>query len=103
MLGHNATCHVGQACRLCLQGVAIILLNEPDHELAGRGHRFTRYADDMVVLVKSPRAGDRVMQNLTRYLEGRLKLKISSSTAKPVAKDWPRIQLSVLPCVVWQI
>jgi len=65
--------------------LANILLNELDHQLERRGHRFARYADDMVVLVKSPRAGDRVMQSLTRYLEGCLKLKINPVKSK-VAK-----------------
>ncbi|HOL64279.1 MAG TPA: reverse transcriptase domain-containing protein [Accumulibacter sp.] len=57
--------------------LANILLNELNHELERRGHRFARYADDMVVLVKSRRAGERVMQSLTHYLEGRLKLKLN--------------------------
>ncbi|MBS1161435.1 MAG: Maturase [Proteobacteria bacterium] len=65
--------------------LANILLNELDHELEGRGHRFARYADDMVILVKSQRAGERVMQSLTRYLEGRLKLKLNPAKSK-VAK-----------------
>lgn len=65
--------------------LANILLNELDHELERRGHRFARYADDMVILVKSQRAGDRVMQSLTRYLEGRLKLKLNPAKSK-VAK-----------------
>ena len=62
--------------------LANILLNELDHELEGRGHRFARYADDMVILVKSQRAGERVMQSLTRYLEGRLKLKLNPAKSK---------------------
>jgi RNA-directed DNA polymerase len=65
--------------------LANILLNELDHELERRGHRFARYADDMVILVKSQRAGERVMQSLTRYLEGRLKLKLNLAKSK-VAK-----------------
>ncbi|CAB1369931.1 Retron-type reverse transcriptase [Denitratisoma oestradiolicum] len=65
--------------------LANILLNELDHELERRGHHFARYADDMVVLVKSRRAGERVMQSLTRYLEGRLKLKRNPAKSK-VAK-----------------
>ena len=44
--------------------------------------RFARYADDMVILVKSQRAGERVMQSLTRYLEGRLKLKLNPAKSK---------------------
>jgi len=62
--------------------LANILLNELDHELERRGHRFVRYADDMVVLVKSQRAGERVMQSLTRYLEGPLKLKLNAAKSK---------------------
>ncbi len=62
--------------------LANILLNELDHELERRGHRFARYADDMVILVKSRRAGERVMQSLTRYLEGRLKLKLNPAKSK---------------------
>jgi RNA-directed DNA polymerase len=38
--------------------LANIRLNELDHELERRGHRFARYAGDMVILVKSQRAGD---------------------------------------------
>lgn len=62
--------------------LANILLNELDQELERRGHRFARYADDMVILVKSQRAGERVMQSLTRYLEGRLKLKLNPAKSK---------------------
>lgn len=62
--------------------LANILLNELDHELERRGHRFARYADDMVILVKSQGAGERVMQSLTRYLEGRLKLKLNAAKSK---------------------
>lgn len=65
--------------------LANILLNEPDHELERRGHRFARYADDMVILVKTQRARERVMQNLTRVLEDQLKLKINPAKSK-VAK-----------------
>jgi RNA-directed DNA polymerase len=62
--------------------LANILLNEFDHELHRRGHRFARYADDVVILVKSQRAGQRVMQSVTRYLETRLKLKVNSVKSK---------------------
>jgi retron-type reverse transcriptase len=34
-----------------------ILLDDLDRELEARGHRFARYADDLLVLVKSERAG----------------------------------------------
>lgn len=57
--------------------LANILLDDLDKELEKRGHRFVRYADDFVVLVKSQRAGERVMQSIRRFLEHRLKLKIN--------------------------
>src|SRR5450432_1648615 len=53
-----------------------IVLDELDQELDRRGHRFVRYADDAKVYVRSERAGRRVMVSLTRYIEGRLRLKI---------------------------
>ncbi len=63
-----------------------IVLDELDTELARRGHRFVRYADDCNVYVASERAGLRVMASLTRFIEGRLRLKINqakSAVARP--------------------
>ena len=54
-----------------------IVLDEFDRELARRGHRFVRYADDSKVYVRSERAGQRVMASLTRYIERRLRLKVN--------------------------
>jgi RNA-directed DNA polymerase len=48
-----------------------------DKELERRGHRFARYADDFLVLVKSAKAAQRVMGSLTRFVEGRLKLVVN--------------------------
>ena len=45
--------------------LANILLHQLDQELERRGHRFARYADDMVILVKSERAAQRVMGSIT--------------------------------------
>ena len=59
-----------------------ILLDELDKELEGRSHRFARYADDFVILVKSRRAGERVMASVTRFLEKRLKLKVNQEKSK---------------------
>ena len=47
-----------------------------------RGHRFARYADDLVILVKSARAGERVMRSITRYLETTLKLTVNPAKSK---------------------
>lgn len=54
-----------------------IMLNELDRELTRRGHRFVRYADDMVILCKSRRGAERVMESITRYIETRLYLKVN--------------------------
>lgn len=62
--------------------LANILLHQLDTELERRGHRFARYADDLVILVKSPRAGERVMRSVTRYLETTLKLKVNPAKSK---------------------
>jgi RNA-directed DNA polymerase len=54
-----------------------ILLDDLDKELEQRGHRFARYVDDVVILVKSSRAGRRVMASITRYLTQELRLKVN--------------------------
>jgi RNA-directed DNA polymerase len=63
-----------------------IVLGELDRELARRGHRFVRYADDCNVYVRSEQAGRRVMASLAGFIEGRLRLKINhgkSAVARP--------------------
>lgn len=62
--------------------LANILLHQLDLELERRGHRFARYADDMVILVRSERAAQRVMGSITRYLEKSLKLKVNLAKSK---------------------
>ena len=54
--------------------LANILLDTLDKELELRGHKFVRYADDFVILVKSRRAGDRVMEGMKTFLMHKLKL-----------------------------
>jgi RNA-directed DNA polymerase len=56
-----------------------IVLDELDAELARRGHRSVRYADDANVYVRSERAGLRVMASLTTLIERRLRLKINQA------------------------
>jgi RNA-directed DNA polymerase len=62
--------------------LANILLHQLDCELEKRGHRFARYADDMIILVKSHRAAERVMRSITRYLESSLKLTVNPAKSK---------------------
>lgn len=66
-----------------------ILLDELDKELEARGHRFVRYADDCNVYVQSRRSGERVMASLSRFLEGRLKLKVNAAKSA-VGRPWQR-------------
>ena len=55
-----------------------IMLNELDKELEARGLRFTRYADDCVILVKSRAAATRVMYSVTEWIERKLGLKVNA-------------------------
>jgi RNA-directed DNA polymerase len=61
-----------------------ILLDDLDKELEARGHRFARYMDDLVILVKSRRAGQRVMAKITHYLTQKLKLKVNREKSRVV-------------------
>lgn len=54
-----------------------IMLNELDKELEKRGHRFVRYADDMVILCKSKRSADRTLTSIIPYIEEKLFLKVN--------------------------
>jgi group II intron reverse transcriptase/maturase len=56
-----------------------VVLDELDQELARRGHRFVRYADDANIYVRSERAGQRVMASIKSFIERRLRLKVNES------------------------
>ena len=63
-----------------------VVLNELDWELEQRGLRFVRYADDCNIFVASPRAGFRVMEKISQFLEKRLRLSVNtekSAVRKP--------------------
>ena len=57
--------------------LANLLLDDLDKELEKRGHRFCRYADDCNIYVQTKVAGERVMASVTRFLEGKLKLRVN--------------------------
>ena len=57
--------------------LSLIVLDELDKYLEKRGLRFTRYADDNNVYVRSRRAGERVLENLIAFIEGTLKLRVN--------------------------
>jgi len=73
-----------------------IVLDELDRELERRGHRFVRYADDCNIYVRSERAGRRVMASISRFIEGRLRLKVNtakSAVAKPEKRHFVGFRL----------
>ena len=66
-----------------------LLLDQFDRELEKRGHRFVRYADDANLYVKSERAGNRVLESVSRFLTRKLKLKVNLAKSA-VARPWER-------------
>jgi retron-type reverse transcriptase len=64
-----------------------IVLDELDKELESRGHRFVRYADDAVLLVRSEEAVQRVEQSITGFIENRMKLKVNREKSR-VCYPW---------------
>ena len=60
-----------------------IMLDDLDHELEGRGHRFfARYADDFMIVVKSKRAAERVMRSISSFIETKRKLIVNREKTK---------------------
>ena len=65
--------------------LANIYLNKYDREMERRGVKVIRYADDIVVLARSKRAGERLLESSKRYLEGKLKLRLNTEKSKVVS------------------
>ena len=59
-----------------------IMLDQLDKELEARGLRFTRYADDCIILAGSSKAADRVMKNVSIFIENKLGLKVNMTKSK---------------------
>lgn len=57
--------------------LANIMLNELDKELESRGLHFVRYADDTMIFCRSKRAAERVRKSITKFIEGKLHLKVN--------------------------
>ena len=68
-----------------------LVLDELDRELERRGHRFVRYADDCNIYVRSEKAGRRVMQSVTRFIERRLKQRRKERRGPTVATLVPQL------------
>ena len=65
--------------------LANIYLNEFDWEFKRRGVPCIRYADDIVLLAKSERAAERLLETSTKYLEGKLQLKVNREKSRTVS------------------
>jgi len=66
-----------------------VVLDELDKELEKRGHKFVRYADDFRIYCKSLKAAQRVKTSITRFLTGRLRLKVNEEKSA-VSRPWLR-------------
>ena len=62
--------------------LANVMLNELDHELERRGHRFVRYADDMVIFCKSKASAKQTLEHILPFIEGKLFLKVKKEKTK---------------------
>ena len=62
--------------------LANIMLNELDKEMEKRGLNFVRYADDCIIMVGSEMSANRVMRNISRFIEKKLGLKVNMSKSK---------------------
>ena len=67
--------------------LANILLDDLDQELERRGHRFARYVDDILIVVRSRRAAERVKASVTRYLTGVLRLAVNEEKSRIAKLD----------------
>jgi group II intron reverse transcriptase/maturase len=62
--------------------LANILLNELDKELERRGHRFVRYADDMIIFCRSKKAAYHTLEHIRPFIEEKLFLKLNEEKTK---------------------
>jgi RNA-directed DNA polymerase len=67
--------------------LANIVLDELDKELEKRGLRFVRYADDVAIYVRTPKAAERVKRSVSRFITGRLKLVVNEEKSA-VDRPW---------------
>jgi group II intron reverse transcriptase/maturase len=67
-----------------------IMLNELDRELERRGHKFVRYADDMMILCKSKRSAERTLSHIIPYIENQLYLRVNRE--KTEVSELPKLK-----------
>ncbi len=76
-----------------------VYLHELDKELEKRGHHFVRYADDFVIYVRTKRAGERVLESVSRFIERDLKLIVNTDKSKVGSPT----RLKFLSCLMKQV
>ena len=64
-----------------------VVLDEFDKDLASRGLRFVRYADDCNIFVRSERAGQRIMASIRKFLQNRLRLLVNEEKSTVARTD----------------
>lgn len=64
-----------------------IMLNELDKELEKRGLKFVRYADDCLIMIRSEKAANRVMESITTFITKKLGLKVNAEKSKIARPD----------------
>ena len=80
-VGHKTA--IGTPQGGCISPIlANILLNELDALLDSRGHKFVRYADDMVIFCTSKKGAERVLENITKFIEKKVFLKVNKDKTK---------------------
>ena len=62
--------------------MTIIMLNELDKELEARGLDFVRYADDLIIMMGSRQAAERVRKSVTRFIEEKLGLEVNTEKSR---------------------
>jgi len=65
--------------------LANVYLDKFDKEFERRGVKVIRYADDIVLLAKSKRASERLLETSSRYLESKLKLRVNKEKSRAVS------------------
>ena len=65
--------------------LANIYLDKFDKEFESRGVKVIRYADDILLMARSIRAAERLLETSTRYLEKKMKLKVNTEKSRAVS------------------
>jgi len=79
-----------------------VVLDELDKELERRDLRFVRYADDIVILVRSQREGEEVLRSISQFITGKLKLKVNEEKSS-VVRPWNAKFLGFRVCRIFGV